>query len=164
MWSISRLLLASLAVVCWLLPAESHAFEINGLHSGMSQEEALQVLQKRAKRVVRVQDQPEHKPTFLATRSDSGMSEAATFCRSYLYSYQYDVVGGFPAFTRLVEKETLKRGAGRYEARATETPIGEWNSIKVIWTEGRDVFEIGYSVVRNGDQVYVRYEQDSQCI
>ena len=153
-----------LLVLCLLGFAHTgaHAFEINGLHSGMPQDEALQILRSRVDSVVAMQGSPDYNPTFLATRSESGMSEALTFCRGHLHSYQYDVTGGFRAFTRLVDKETLKRGTGRYEVTARETSAGEWNSIKVYWLSGQEIFEIGYSVI-SGEQAYSRYVVSTPC-
>lgn len=129
---------------------------------GAPQEEILRNLRNSFDNVVRVKNSPDHNPTFVASSSNSDAFESVSFCMARLESYQYYVAGGFRAFTRLVDKETLKRGRGHYEVTAQETQVGEWNRIKIVWPSKGTVFELAYSVIDH-EQTYVRYAALAEC-
>jgi hypothetical protein len=140
------------------------SFNVNAVayDLGAPQADVLSDIHSRFNKVVSIKNAPTRNPGFVGTSYDDGRYEAVTFCNGLLESHTTSIVGGFRAFTRLLQRVTQQRGPGEYEVTAEDHLIGPINSITVQWRERDELFEIGYSLI-DQEQTYTRRAFAHMC-
>ena len=109
------------------------AFEIDGFRVGMTLAEARAVANRRG---LLLNPLPNNPGMFLI--GGRGAPQAnVTFCahRDALFAYSGPSVGGFGAFTRMIERETARLGQGQIAASTVESASGPVSVVHVVWRE-----------------------------
>ena len=142
-----------------------HAFGLDaGFRSNMTESEALGLLRVQFELVSPFSSAQAGVSSYIATSSGSPGYAAIGLCDARLTSYESSVSGDFPAFVRLVERQVLESGAGKYTASTSETRVGVWSRIAFVWGLGQDVKTISMNRVgTQSAEVTVRYESPSNC-
>jgi hypothetical protein len=117
------------------LSAPAAAFEIDGFRAGNSLDEVRARAAQADYLLAPVQGVDGLYS--VARRGERTAHATITFCesRDALFAYYTTTVGGFDAFVRMAERETLRLGDGRYEASTTEGPGGPTSSLRITWKE-----------------------------
>ncbi len=134
----------------------ANAFEVDGLRSGMSIQEASSFLVSRS---------------FAYSSSLDGrvlysnrMGSSVVFCDEKLTMIQHDVSGGFHAFVRSVEERKHKRGKPDIVISHKESEIGEISEIAAMWqlkTHREKIFMVAIS--RQDAQISASWVVPNRC-
>jgi hypothetical protein len=124
-----------LAVGATLMAAKAApAFQIDGLFAGQS----LAMTQANAARNgMTLAAIAESRGVYTVARAGQPPHATITFCanRDAMFAYTGLGVGGFDAFTRMVEREDARLGTGRYTAATIESADGPISRVAVEWQE-----------------------------
>lgn len=157
-----RLIMASASV---LIFSPVNAFDLgNGFRSNMTEEQAVALLKRQFDIVTPISPSQPHQPSYIGTSSSNLGFAAIGFCNARLNSYDSSVSGGFPAFVRLIERQVVESGVGKYTASTVETRVGAWSKIAYVWSLGQDVKTITMSQVgTQSAEVTISYKSPSTC-
>lgn len=141
-----RLIIASALV---LIFSQVNAFDLeSGFRSNMTEEQAVDLLKRQFDIVTPISPfQPDQQSSYMGTSSSNLGFAAIGFCNARLNTYEWSVSGGFPAFVRLIERQGVERGVGKYTASTVETRVGAMSEIAYVWNLGQDVKTITLSQI-----------------
>ena len=158
-----RLIIASASVFIF---SPVNAFDLgNGFRTNMTEEQAVTLLKKQFDLVTPISPfQPDQQSSYMGNSSSNPGFAAIGFCNARLNTYESSVSGGFPAFVRLIERQVLESGAGKYTASTVETRIGAWSKIAYVWNLGQDVKTITLSQIDTHSlAINISYKSPSTC-
>jgi hypothetical protein len=138
---------------------ETTAFDVSGVRSGMSREQASAVLSKAGFRLF--PNQPD--PNSLAASRD-GTTHVLKFCQNRLENYSHTLSGGMTTFTRQADALTRERGTGQPETLSVErgSPI---DSVGLSWRKGTEYLKLSYVAgsVAHQESVSLTYIDEAAC-
>jgi hypothetical protein len=140
-----------------------HSFEIDGLRSGMSYEEAKARIEKQSFGQVDLKDN--HIGAWDAPTQGSNRGLFLNFCKGRLVHVQKNLQPRFDYFTRLVDekRKELGRPLDAWSQPADVTSTVESNAVSFVWRQGADVVTVTYVQFRSNNQLYIGYETRNDC-
>ncbi|MEN6375262.1 MAG: hypothetical protein ABFD75_10865 [Smithella sp.] len=145
-----------------LLASVSHAFEIDGLKSGISMDEAKKLLESFSYKTIEVKDN-----SMIASDEPRGSGRfiALCFCKGKLVQAQKHLKPRFDYFVRLVSEK--RRELGKPTAAWTQptdvTSSYESNSVSFRWKDGQTFIKVTYSEYGSNNQLDILYEIKNLC-
>lgn len=134
-------------------------FNIVGLRSGMSREQASAVLNEGGSRVFPNQSDPN-----LLVASRGGVTHVLKFCQNRLESYSFALLGGKETFNRQADVMTRERGIGQPETFSVERgdPI---DSMGLSWRKDSEYVKLSHvaASAAHEESVSVTYIDDGVC-
>jgi len=145
--------------IAFTYAGEATAFNVSGVRSGMSREQASAVLVKAGFRLFA--NQPD--PNSLAASRD-GATHVLKFCQNRLENYSHTLSGGITAFIRQADVLTRERGTGQPEMVSVErgSPI---DSVGFSWRKGTEYVKLSYVAgsAAHQESVSLTYVDDAAC-
>lgn len=153
---------------CWLMltlaiSSPVCSFELDGLRSGMSYEEAKTRIEKQS--FGRVDLKENHISAWDAPAQGSNRSFFLNFCKGRLIHVQKNLEPRFDYFTRLIDekRKELGRPLDAWSQPTDVTSTVESNTVSFVWREGADFVTVTYVQFRSNNQLYIRYETRNDC-
>ena len=151
-----RFLFAGLAML--LSAGVSHAFEVDGLSSGMSMEKVRKTLERSAY-------------TDIQTRENSIMAYGGSrfillnFCKDELVLLQKHLTPAFAEFVRLVDEKTRELGkpAEAWSEPADGNLPVERNAVCLLWRTGPASVKVTFTEFASNKQLDILYEIKNPC-
>jgi hypothetical protein len=152
-----RSLLIGLILILLAAPF-SHAFEIDGLNSGMSMERARKVLEGSSYKNIRTRENG-------ITAYGGNRFILLSFCKDELVLVQKHLTPGFESFVRLVDEKTKELGK---PADAWTEPVDvavpvERNAVAFLWRGDVTSVKVTYTEFTSNKQLDVMYEIRNVC-
>lgn len=121
-----------------LISTNAFSFNENGFLSGMTIEAVNLAMSARGGYLRRTSTgDTTSTQSYMAFSGQSGSVNpigSFGFCSGVLYFYSTQIAGGFPAFTRLLERATRQYGRGLYETQITDSQLGPYHNLTVTWS------------------------------
>ena len=145
------------------ISAPVHSFEIDGLRSGMSYEEAKARIEKQS--FDRVELKENHISAWDAPTRGSNRVFILNFCKGLLIHVQKNLQPRFDYFTRLVDekRKELSRPLDAWSQPTDVASTVESNAVSFIWRQSADFVTVSYVQFRSNNQLYIRYETRNDC-
>ncbi len=135
------------------------AFEVDGMRSGMSQDQATKVLQASYKDIQIKND------NIMAYHVSTGRFINANFCKGKLVQVQKDLNPLFRDFVRLVDQKTKEVGkpiAAWTKPAEVESRV-EINSVSFLWKMGPTFTKVSYTEFPSNTSLDIVYEIRNSC-
>ena len=136
----------------------SHAFEIDGLSSGMSMEKARKILEGSAYKNIQTRENG-------ITASGGNRFILLSFCKDELVMLQKHLTPAFGNFVRLIDKK--RKELGNPADAWTETADGnlpvERNAVSFLWRDSLTSVKVTFTEFATNKQLDVVYEIRNVC-
>lgn len=152
---------ALVAMVGLCLPA--FAFEVQGLRSGMSLDEAQSVVQKQSYDRIEVTDNQIQAWDLPTSGRERGIF--LTFCEGRLILVAQHLRPRFDLFVRLVDekREALGPPLDAWASPTEATSPVDHDGISFAWRNGEDIVTVTYTEFSSNSQLDVAHEAQHEC-
>ncbi|MBL0226319.1 MAG: hypothetical protein IPQ16_12375 [Geobacteraceae bacterium] len=136
----------------------SHAFELDGLNSGISMERARKILEGSSYQNIQTRDNG-----IIATGANRFI--LLNFCKDGLVLAQKHLAPGFDNFVRLIEEKRRELGKPAdawAEPADVQLPV-ERNAVAFLWRDGLTSVKVTYTEFASNKQLDVLYEIKNEC-
>jgi hypothetical protein len=149
--------LVAMAALC--VASTAVAFEVSGMHSGMSRKDASALLVKSGARLFPTQADPD---LLVASRDETIFS--LKFCRNRLAQYSYTLSGGKATYIRELEVLTRRRGPGHAENVSVDRGA-RIDSEGMSWTSGPEYLKLSHVAGSSAheESVSITYIDNAIC-
>lgn len=154
---IMRSLWTGLALI-FLIATASHAFEIDGLSSGMSIEKAKKYLEGASYKNIQVKENG-------IIASGGNRLILLSFCKDELVLLQKQLAPGFDNFVRLIDEKTRELGKPAVawtEPADVNLPV-ERNAVSFLWRDSQAAVKVTYTEFASNRQLDIMYEVKNVC-
>ena len=136
------------------------AFEIDGFKSGMSIQEAQEVLKKYSYGNIKVQEN-----SIFAEQYHDNRFISIGFCDGKLVQFQKELKPRFDYFTRLVDEKRNELGkpVDAWSLPTDVTSNVESNSITFLWKADDTIISVSYTEFPQNNQLSITYETYNTC-
>jgi hypothetical protein len=152
-----RSLLSGLVLIV-LAATASHAFEIDGLVSGMSMEKSKKILEGSSYKNIQIKENG-------IIASGGNRFLLLSFCKDELVLLQKQLTPGFDNFVRLIDemtKELGKPAAAWTEPADVNLPV-ERNAVSFLWRDSQAAVKVTYTEFASNKQLDIMYEIKNVC-
>ena len=140
----------------------SHAFEMDGLKSGITMEVAKRLLESYSYKNIKKDDH-----SIIASDQTSGESRliALSFCKNKLVQVQKHLIPRFDNFTRLVNDKRKEFGkpVDAWSEPTDVTSNFESNAVSFLWRDGPTFIKISYTEFKSNNQFDITYAIKNIC-
>ena len=156
-----RCFLVSCALILFAASV-SHAFEVDGLKSGISMNEAKRLLESQSYKKIEIKDNSI--VAFDQSGSD-GRFIALSFCKGKLVQAQKHLKPRFDYFVRLVNEKRRELGkpADAWTVPTDVVSNVESNSVAFLWRDGETFIKVTYTEFGSNNQLDILYEIKNAC-
>lgn len=151
-----------ICVFILLAASVSHAFEIDGIKSGISMDEAKKLLESYSYKTIEVKDN-----SIIASDEPRGSDRfiALSFCKGKLVQAQKHLKPRFDYFVRLVNEKRRELGkpTDAWTRPTDVTSNYESNSVSFLWKDGPTFIKVTYSEFGSNNQLDILYEIKNSC-
>jgi len=141
-----------------LLTNVSHAFEIDGIKSGISIDEARKTLEKYSYKNIKLENN-----SIMA--SDENRFIVLSFCKGKLVYVQKALKPRFDYFVRLVNEKRRELGkpSDAWTSPTDVTSNYEDDSVSFLWKDGPTFIKVNYREFSSNNQLDIAYEIKNSC-
>jgi hypothetical protein len=145
-------------VLIVLAATASHAFEIDGLNSGMSLERSKKILEGASFKNIQVKENG-------IIASGGNRFVLLSFCKDELVLLQKQLTPGFDNFVRLIDEKTKELGkpANAWTEPADVNLPVERNAVSFLWRDGQTAVKVTYAEFASNKQLDIIYEIKNVC-
>lgn len=138
-------------------------FEVDGLRSGMSFDEAKSIVEKQSYGHVEAKDN--HIGAWDAPTKRPGRGIFLNFCKGRLVQVQKDLQPRFDYFVKLVDDKRRKLGQplDAWSRPTDVTSSAESNAIALIWRDGSDFVTVTYTQFSSNNQLDITHDARNDC-
>lgn len=140
----------------------SHAFEMDGLKSGISTEVAKRLLESYSYKNIKIEDH-----SIIASDQTGGESRliALSFCNNKLVQAQKHLIPRFDNFIRLVndKRKEIGKPIDAWTEPTDVTSNLEKNAVSFLWKDGPTFIKISYTEFKSNNQFDITYEIKNKC-
>jgi hypothetical protein len=136
----------------------SHAFEIDGLSSGMSMEKARKILEGSSYKNIQTRENG-----ILASGGNRFI--LLNFCRDELVLLQKHLTPGFDTFVRLIDEKRTELGkpADAWTESADHSVPVERNAVVFLWKDSLTSVKVTFTEFTSNKQLDIVYEIRNGC-
>jgi hypothetical protein len=145
-------------VLIALAATASHAFDIDGLSSGMSMERSKKSLEGASFKNIQIKENG-------IIASGGSRFVLLSFCKDELVLLQKQLAPGFDNFVRLIDEKTKELGkpVGAWTEPADVNLPVERNAVSFLWRDSQAAVKVTYTEFASNKQLDIMYEIKNVC-
>ena len=154
---------AALVTIALVICPPAFSFEVDGLRSGMTFDEARSLVEKQSYGRVEVKDN--HIGAWDAPTTGPARAIFLNFCKGRLVQVQKHLRPRFDYFVRLADEKRreLGRPLDAWSRPTDVTSSAESNAIALIWRDGADFVTVTYTQLSSNNQLDITHDVRNDC-